>query len=474
MIGLKPDSLGAGLLCVLTAGAAGGMGWGIRGQYGHETGAMIAGLLVGLVLVLFFGSQSPSLWSTRAIAMGLLAIGFGGSMTYGQTIGLTQNAPLIGDDEAWRWGMLGLAIKGGIWIGFAGCFLGMGLGNERYRWHEMLLIMISLVLLRIFGVGLLNEPFDPANQVLPRIYFSADWKWEPGADLKPRREVWGGLLVALIGLMLYVGILRKDFLAFGMGAAGFLGGAIGFPAGQSLQSYHAWHPEAFREGIWVWLDPLMNWWNCMETTFGFIMGATLALGLWLQRDQISKEPSASPELPDWLDAGLIIAHCILLIVAEFVSPFVNQWYGDGLILAILPMVAIAGGRFSPFLVMLPVTALPIVAKTIRQLVYKEELWEETMGWTILGAIPMAVVTVLAVGLAWRTIRNNEPSSLILRISLFVATWLYFGLNFGFFHAPWPWEAWTSRTPNGLVYFACACLLSLFSVLPIRATHLRNF
>ncbi len=32
------------------AAMAGGMGWGIRGQYGHETGAMIAGLLVALVL----------------------------------------------------------------------------------------------------------------------------------------------------------------------------------------------------------------------------------------------------------------------------------------------------------------------------------------------------------------------------------------------------------------------------------------
>ena len=30
------------------AAAAGGLGWGIRGQYGHETGAMIAGVLVGL------------------------------------------------------------------------------------------------------------------------------------------------------------------------------------------------------------------------------------------------------------------------------------------------------------------------------------------------------------------------------------------------------------------------------------------
>ena len=36
---------------VVFASLAGGMAWGIRGQYGHETGAMIAGVLVSLTIV---------------------------------------------------------------------------------------------------------------------------------------------------------------------------------------------------------------------------------------------------------------------------------------------------------------------------------------------------------------------------------------------------------------------------------------
>ncbi|GIT38711.1 MAG: hypothetical protein Ct9H300mP7_6320 [Verrucomicrobiota bacterium] len=39
-------------------------------------------------------------------------MGFGGSITYGQTIGLTHDGPLIGNWASLRWGMLGLAIKG--------------------------------------------------------------------------------------------------------------------------------------------------------------------------------------------------------------------------------------------------------------------------------------------------------------------------------------------------------------------------
>ena len=43
------------------AAAAGGLGWGIRGQYGHETGAMIAGVLVGL------GYKLAKAWSKMVI-----------------------------------------------------------------------------------------------------------------------------------------------------------------------------------------------------------------------------------------------------------------------------------------------------------------------------------------------------------------------------------------------------------------------
>ena len=54
--------------------AAGGMGWGIRGQYGHEWCAMVPGVLVGFTLVFLFCRRPTSLRAARAIA--LTAIGF--------------------------------------------------------------------------------------------------------------------------------------------------------------------------------------------------------------------------------------------------------------------------------------------------------------------------------------------------------------------------------------------------------------
>ena len=62
---------GFGRLClaVVLIALAGGMGWGIRGQYGHETGAMIAGVLVGFTIVLLFIPEASSLHAARAVAL---------------------------------------------------------------------------------------------------------------------------------------------------------------------------------------------------------------------------------------------------------------------------------------------------------------------------------------------------------------------------------------------------------------------
>lgn len=476
---------------ILLAALAGGMGWGIRGQYGHETGAMIAGLLVSLTLVFLFCPRAALLPSARAIAMGTIAIGFGGSMTYGQTIGLTHDAPLIGNWAALRWGMLGLAIKGGIWIGFAGLFLGMGLGGVRYRAREILLLMLAMLALYALGVWALNRPFDPANKVLPKIYFSHDWRWQPGAELKPRRECWGGLLFALLGAWAWASAIRRDRLARSLAFWGIVGGALGFPLGQSLQAFHAWNPELYKTGLWLRLDPFMNWWNWMETTFGGIMGACLGLGLWLNRRLIAlpeirsrrgrealasmtnaatannstegSHETFSPPI-EWLLVGL---HVTLLTLAEFASVrSVSALYDLGLVLALIPMVAVAGGRWWPFLLPLPITLLPIAGKTIRQLGYREHTIGLVPGWLLYGVLPLALTTVAALWFASRT-REELSGGEFARRSLLICTWLYFGLNCAFFHFPWPWTAWTGRTPNGLAFTLCAFALTLAAILISR-------
>ena len=486
---------------ILLTAMAGAMGWGIRGQYGHETGAMIAGVLVSLVLVLLHCPQAASLPAARAVAFGTIAMGIGGSMTYGQTIGLTQNPEVIGNWEAWRWGMLGLGIKGAIWIGFAGLFLGMALGGQRYSGRDVFRLMLGMFVLYAAGWWMLNQPFDPANRILPRVYFSASWRWQPeaGDALRPRPEVWGGLLVALIGAWAWAAWARGDRLARNLALWGIVGG-LGFPIGQCLQSWHAWNRDFFTSGIWATFDPVMNWWNWMETTFGAFMGASLGLGVWLNRGSVgltgrgshdtrdadlttttgrgSHDPTgrgshdltgrgsrgfigaAWPPSAEW---ALVAVHVALLIVAEFTSmAWANALYDPGLVIAFIPLIAVAAGRWWPFLVALPITLVPIAGKTVRTLVYDARVIGPTGGWLLYAVLPVMLTTAVALWFA-RSAHRRLPAPEFTRTALLINTWIYFALNFAFARFPWPWQAWTPRTPNAIIFFVCAIGLTAASL-----------
>jgi hypothetical protein len=444
---------------MLLGACAGGLGWGIRGQYGHETGAMMAGLLVSLVLTFLLAPHGPSSAVARAVAWGTIAMGFGGSMTYGQTVGLTHDAALVGNHAALAWGMLGLAIKGGLWIGFAGAFLGLGLGGNRYRPGELLTLMLGLLALSALGIWVLNEPFEPTRKILPWIYFSDDWRWEPGADLKPRREVWGGFLFAWVGLVAYLHWVRRDPLAPRLAFWGLLGGAIGFPAGQSLQAFHAWNPDLFQSGFGARLEPVINWWNFMETTFGALMGAVLALGLGLNRTRIRFDEIPEAPWPVPGELGLLAVHVSLLVTVEFLSVgWVDEVYDFGLCLGILPVVGVAAGRWWPWLMMGPITLLPIAGKTLRNLVYEQATLPVPVGWILFVIIPLAVATCAALWLANRRASPARAGTWLGPV-LLANTWLYFALNFAFFQFPWPWQTWTARTPNALIFTACALALT---------------
>jgi hypothetical protein len=445
---------------LVLAAMAGGMGWGIRGQYGHETGAMIAGLLVGLVLVLHFCPRTNALEAARAVALITIGVSFGGSMTYGQTIGLTQDEALIGNWAALRWGLLGLFIKGAVWIGFAGVFLGMGLSGKRYRPFELALIGLGLVLLLLLGRQLINEPFDPAAKILPRFYFSADWHWTSEVELRPRRERWGGLLVALVGLLVYVGFVRGDRLSRNLGLWGMLGGGLGFPLGQCLQAFHAWKREWFQSGWLGELDPLLNWWNLMEITFGAVWGLTLALGLWLNRRRMGTPGFAGePELKPIVEWVLMAVYLPVLFTWQFFSvPALDAVADHAITMGLVPLVAVVGGRLWPYLLALPLVALPIAGKTFRELCLVETQMPIMAGAVVYLAVPLVVTSWLALFFAKRA-RQDNPGEGYAGAALLLATWLYFGLNFAFFRFPWPWEVATGRTPSAIIFAICAAGLT---------------
>jgi hypothetical protein len=482
------------LRTLLLAALAGAMGWGVRGQYGHETGAMVAGVLVGLVIVLEVVPRWRSLRGARAVAFLTVGISLGGSMTYGQTVGLTHDAPLVGNWAALTWGMLGLAVKGGLWIGLAGAFFGMGLGGKRYGPLELAILALALILLLFLGVAVLNEPWDPAARRLPWIYFSDDWRWEPDAvDLKPRRERWGGLLFVLAGLVVYASAVKRDRLVPRLAAWGSIAGGIGFPLGQSVQAWHAWNRDLFACGLAARIDAWINWWNFMESIFGAVIGLGLALGVRRSLETLGTPEGVRPidaecvaaasaeeavrETPIVLspafEVSLVVLHVAALATWQFLSvaPF-DAVADTALAMIVIPLLGIAGGKYWPYLVTLPITLVPVAGKTLRELCYANQELSVAAGWTLLFGVPLAVATGTALLLA-RGARTESAESFARRALLVVAP-IYFGLNLAFFRCAWPFGGeFSSRTPNGLVYFACAAALVVRAALPKRAAPARE-
>lgn len=105
------------------------IGWGIRGNYGHETGAMLPGALAALAVCLLSGRED---WQRRAVYFaffGALGWAFGGSISYMQVIGYTHS----GQEESQLYGFYGLFAIGFLWaaLGGAGTSLPAFLGTKR-------------------------------------------------------------------------------------------------------------------------------------------------------------------------------------------------------------------------------------------------------------------------------------------------------------------------------------------------------
>ena len=92
------------------------VGWGIRGNFGHEYGAMIPGALAAMAAVLLSG-RSDWLAAVPFFAMfGALGWSFGGSISYMQVIGYTHS----GHSPSVLYGFANLFVIGFLWAALGG------------------------------------------------------------------------------------------------------------------------------------------------------------------------------------------------------------------------------------------------------------------------------------------------------------------------------------------------------------------
>lgn len=404
-------------MCLLVPMLAGGLGWGIRGQFGHESGAMVPGVLIGLTIAVLIVPSAGALRMARFAALAAVGFSFGGSMTYGQTLGLSQNVPIR--ETAYWWGMLGTTIKGGIWVALAGAFMGIGLSRRRYGVLETVALMLVMIVLWFVGVWALNCPLDAAGMKVPEIYFSDYWNMgKPG--WKPRMELWGGLAFALVGLLAYLAAIRRDGRAVALSIIGLIVGGVGFTSGQMLQAYCAWHsPWPNAE-----LARYVNAWKVMEVTFGLVAGLGMAIGcllLYGRRDHGDSEDESV------LSPATEIVLFLLMAMAMFAWNV--RSYGSldivadvALTMGVIPIACIIGGRIWSYFGATLYVVIAIAARTCLSAADKGTLDSGTAA-DLLFALPLGIMFLTGLWAMYRGDRFITGRSTIGVVCV-ISIWVY--------------------------------------------------
>lgn len=124
---------GNAIVCILLTTLAASYGWGMRGSLiGGEKGAMLPGALTGLILGGFSG-----IGAVNAAAAGLMGMTFGGTETYGETIGFVLHRGR--EDYNPVRGYVGLAFKGALWFSICGAFIGISFSYGVYKQSDIYL-----------------------------------------------------------------------------------------------------------------------------------------------------------------------------------------------------------------------------------------------------------------------------------------------------------------------------------------------
>ncbi len=254
-------------------------GWGMRGcVIGGEKGAMLPGALLGLFLAKFSGMPAVADNAFIFSTVGCLAMGYGGFEPYGQTMEMVISPK--SDIYNPRRGYTGLMLKGANWFGICGALLGMSfsaMAGEIYKSWEIIVIFVLIPFIQVLGIRIFNKPYDKADKIYPKIYFSRD-----------RREEWGGNLLTLATLMIAFAV-KGDWFSLIFGVAGIVSGAVGWAVSIWLY-YITALPRKSGKFIFgkAQANGFIDNWKIMEFSLGFLGGGGLAAYFFLNINTVKE------------------------------------------------------------------------------------------------------------------------------------------------------------------------------------------
>lgn len=401
------------------------IGWGIRGNFGHEFGAMIPGALAALAAVLVAGRED---WWKRShffAFFGALGWSFGGSISYMQVIGYTHS----GDSLSVWYGFACLFVIGFLWgaMGGAGTALPARLTREQLT---EFFAPLTAVFLAWWAQDIFEQWFDRMNSdyrhTSPLYWYDTDWlaaltgpvailllgairrRWDAASSLilymaigwwigflllvnvlglrmtPPRGDSWAGCLGMTAGLMVFLWRQGWHEVLWATLIAGLVGG-FGFASAaliKLLGMTSGWQT---------------NWHSVLEQTYGLVngLGIAAAVAFLIRRAPVLDDAARRRPWTDIYAVVFVLIGITYLNLRKNPSDWVKakafpvEMYG----LATGTWFALAYLALATVLVALlvrhrrePLALLPVSALGRAQLLYLVFLW-----WVVVGNFERVVV-----------------------------------------------------------------------------------
>ena len=127
--------------------------------------------------------------------------------------------------------------------------------------------------------------------------------------------------------------------------------------------------------------------------------------------------------------------------------WIDGVYDLGVMMGLIPLVLCVQGRWGPYLMLLPVTLLPIAGKTLRAL--------STRPFSVTWLAYLIAYAARHDDRVWfaQQAKPEGEHPLFVRCALLFCVWIFHDLNFAFFDFPWPWKDWGGRHPNALIFLS---------------------
>jgi len=307
------------------------IGWGIRGQFGHEYGAAMAGSLACLAIAVLSGRDD---WHRRAAYFAMFGgIGWaiGGSMSYMKVIAYTHSP----DAATALYGFANVFLLGFLWSapGGAGCALPAYLKREdlteffypisaaSIAWLCRDILVDVFRFLRFEGTGeivpviavlilaAIRRKFDMGSRLV--LYLCVGW-WAGmlifvhllGLHMSPPREDgWAGCVGVVAGILIFCARNGLGGVSFATVCTGMIGGC-GFALAAVIKE------------IGIHTGLITNWHSVMEQTDGLFFGLALAVAIGAIMKRAPRVHD-DPPVRRWTDAYAVAFVLWLLTYLNF-------------------------------------------------------------------------------------------------------------------------------------------------------------